>query len=327
MAGGKNREAGPGKQKWIEREFENWLVGESALPDGEPLILLARQRALRRVVDLLFLDYRGGLVLVEVKNETSSRTVIGQALEYLSQYEGAQLESVVDDLQVDGERADDLTNAIADAGITEITAKRRVYIAAPSFDFATQACASLLSDRLATADLYLGLIRISRTRRGFSTQLVTPEKPRAIAQLKGECGLNPRGRLFFVLPSGPSNLVVSLGRVVGTKLNRPKGATATQRLVRQRTGSLIPYEGKYSPDLRDFGDVWRHRTQPRHAIVLARVRDPDVPRGQLVYFVLEENGRVIGYRIRTAAEFRKRHRRAPASDLDWTVLLQDALGR
>ncbi|NNM05153.1 MAG: hypothetical protein HKO65_08635, partial [Gemmatimonadetes bacterium] len=154
MAGRMKRKTGSGRQKWVEREFETWLVEESALPDGESLILLARQRALRRVVDLLFLDHRGGLVLVEVKNETSSRTVIGQALEYLSQYEGAQLEAVVDDLQLDRGQGDALAKAIADAGITEITATRRIFIAAPSFDFATQASASLLSDRLAAANLY-----------------------------------------------------------------------------------------------------------------------------------------------------------------------------
>jgi hypothetical protein len=278
-------------------------------------------------VDLLFLDHRGGLVLVEVKNEKSSRTVIGQALEYLSQYEGAQLEVVVDDLQLDRKRADDLAKTIADAGVTEITATRRIYIAAPSFDFATQASASLLSDRLAAADLYLGLIRISRTGRGFSTQLLTPEKPRAIAQLKGECGLNPRGRLFFVLPSGPRNLAVNLGRLVDGRLSQPKHGTATQRLVRRRTGSLIPYDGKYRPDLSDFGAVSRHRSRPRHAIVLARVRNPNVPRGQLVYFALEEKGAVIGYRIRTGAKFREEYPREPVSDLDLTVLLQGAFGR
>ena len=316
-----------GRQKWIEREFENWLVEESTLPDGEPLILLARQRALKRVVDLLFLDHRGGLVLVEVKNEKSTRTVIGQALEYLSQYEGTQLQTLLDDLPMDSERAIDLAKAIADKGITEITATRRIFVAAPSFDFATQASASLLSDRLAKADLSLGLIRISRKGRGFATQLLTPEKPRAIAQLKGGCGLNPGGRLFFVLPSGPSNLVVSLGRLVDAKLSRPKGATATQRLVRRRTGTLIPYEGKYAPDPSELGVVWRHRSRPRHAIVLARVRDPDHPRWQLVYFALEEKGTVIGYRIRTGAEFRKWYSRKPKSDLDWTALLEGAFGR
>jgi hypothetical protein len=110
-------------------------------------------------------------------------------------------------------------------------------------------------------------------------------------------------------------------------LHRPKGATATQRLVRRRTGSLIPYEGKYRLDLSELGLVRRHRSRSRHAIVLAGVRDPDVPRGQLVYFILEEKGTVIGYRIRTGAEFRRWYSREPESDFEWTELLEGTFGR
>ena len=47
-------------------------------------------------------------------------------------------------------------------------------------------------------------------------------------------------------------VILRLGRLVDAKLSRPKGATATQRLVRRRTGSLIPYEGKYRPDLSEL---------------------------------------------------------------------------
>ena len=67
---------------WHESDFERWFLRTATLPGGELLVPIAQHTALRRVVDLLFLDSRAGLVLVEVKNEASTRTAIGQALEY-----------------------------------------------------------------------------------------------------------------------------------------------------------------------------------------------------------------------------------------------------
>ncbi len=310
---------------WHESDFERWFLHNPVLPGGERLLLVARQRALRRVVDLLFLDPAGGLVLIEVKNETSSRTVIGQALEYLSQYEGTQLDAILDDLSTEEGPAAEQAIAISNVGITEITGTRRVYLAAPAFDLATQAAVAFLNDRFAAADLHLGLISIATAGEGFNIAFLDPARPRPIRDLRGRCGLNRFGRLFFILPHSINNLVVNLGRVRDGRLNRPKGQTATQRLVRRRAGSLIPYEGPFLPDLTGFGTVWRHRRRPRHAIVLARVQDRPTEAEHLVYFALEEAGELRGYWVRTASTFDEWYLPTTDSGLDWDRLLMSAV--
>lgn len=288
---------------WRESDFEAWFLKHPRLPNGERLVPLVRQQSLRRMVDLLCIDRDGGLVLIEVKNETSSRTAIGQALEYLSQYEDTDLESLLEESDLRGFPA--TRRRLQQLGIHSLRRKRRVILAAPSFDFPTQAAVSLLNSRFAQADLELGLLEVRLQTGRFTMRLLEAVAPVPIRQLRGRCGITARGRLFYVLPWNNESLVLNLGRLHDGVLHPPAGPTVTQRLVRRRTGSLLPYDG-LDLDLTRLGTVWQHVRRPRQATVLAWVQPlPGSEDSPQVYFALEDTGALIGFRRRTADAFVK----------------------
>ncbi len=315
---------------WKERDFERWFEKNPTLPDGEVLVPLTRHRQFRRDIDLLCLDAEGGLVLIEVKNERSFREVIGQTLEYLGQFEDvSELETLLQD-----ERPEDVAAIRKEIKakrwqITKIARQRRILIAAPEFDFPTQSAVTFLKDRFSNADLRIDLLSITPTRKGFDLRLEKPARPEPLSKLGGECGLSPKGRLFFVLPGEEKNLVVYIGRLKEKEFEQPKKAVATQHLVRRRTGSLIHYTGpsRIDPVLVDstsIGMVWRHRRRPRTATVLIEVRHSSLGGKKLVYFVRKEAGK-ISYRIRSEAAFEKDYRAikdpTKVHSVDWSRML------
>jgi len=60
-----------------ERDFGRWFNRSPLLPDGERVMVIGNQRPLRRVDDLLALDRKCGLVVLEGKAERLTRTAIG----------------------------------------------------------------------------------------------------------------------------------------------------------------------------------------------------------------------------------------------------------
>src|SRR4051794_22820054 len=84
---------------WQERDFEEWFRTNARLPGGEQVLLVRRQRAVGRMVDLLALDEQGGLVFLEIKNERCTRRAVAQAVEYLSQYAEATIDEVTDEYE------------------------------------------------------------------------------------------------------------------------------------------------------------------------------------------------------------------------------------
>lgn len=114
---------------WKERDFEKWFTAHPALPDGEELAVIGQESALRRVADIVALDANAGLVIMEIKNETALRATVGQALEYLSQYEEATVESLSDDLRRLDERSiEEVFSQVFGKALTSIHASRRVII-------------------------------------------------------------------------------------------------------------------------------------------------------------------------------------------------------
>ena len=79
---------------WHETTFQSWLTADpdrlARLGVGE-LFFVGNAGRLKRLVDMVFISAEGALVLVEVKNERTTREVIGQALEYAARLQDATL--------------------------------------------------------------------------------------------------------------------------------------------------------------------------------------------------------------------------------------------
>jgi hypothetical protein len=110
--------------------MKNPFLPKGVPPNRERVLVISRQRPIRRVVDLLALDGTGGLVIVEVKNERTTRAAIGQSLEYLAQY----IDTVVEDLEDEysaliptGNLKDDFRSLFNKE--LSVASRRRVYLA------------------------------------------------------------------------------------------------------------------------------------------------------------------------------------------------------
>jgi hypothetical protein len=157
---------------WTESVFERWFIDNPILPDGQRVILIRRQQALRRVVDFLALSEDGTLLIIEVKNEKSTRTVIGQALEYLSQYADATLEDLEDEYQESSEGSIQETFRETFPGSEpKLTERRAVIIVAPAFDIPSAVCTKYLTQALsaATFSFQLVIARLTGSRFALST--------------------------------------------------------------------------------------------------------------------------------------------------------------
>jgi hypothetical protein len=305
---------------FVEKQFEDWFVRRAALPSGEKLEFLGQHKPIKAVVDLLFLDQEGGLVLLEVKNEPASIRSIGQVLEYLSQYEDIDLEGILDDLTDgdDGKKSE--LKLRFGSELPAISNKRRIVIAAPSFDYPTQAAVSLLNQRFKTADLELSLMQIAkRGRDEFLIKLVPSNSPKTVKQLEGKHGTNQRNRLFYVLPIEGANLLLNVGKISGDDLRVPKGKTATQRLVTRRGKKFLPYEGDHELVLDRQGTWWKNKNQERKAIILGETKG----RNPLVYLAFDcalQNKPKFG--IRTLSKFKQWFHKQVAAEVDWKQFLK-----
>ena len=75
------------EQGLLERQMEQWLADNpsAVLPEGEKRVLVISQEApFQNVTDILAIDQRGNLVVIEVKRGLTPRDVVAQALEYAS---------------------------------------------------------------------------------------------------------------------------------------------------------------------------------------------------------------------------------------------------
>ena len=113
---------------WHETTFQSWLTADpdrlARLGVGE-LFFVGNAGRLKRLVDMVFISAEDALVLVEVKNERTTREVIGQALEYAARLQDATLEEVADAYGVDMLR---LKRSPA------LSSKRCIVFVAPEFD-------------------------------------------------------------------------------------------------------------------------------------------------------------------------------------------------
>lgn len=318
---------------WTEQDLERWLLNESRpLPDGKPLLFVSWQKnkQIQRVVDLLALDAAGGLVLIEVKNETSSRTVIGQALEYLSQYDGMHLSEIADDHDRQG--GPSLATKMRErfgTEITELSSQRRVIIMAPSFDLATGVCLRFLGERMRPSNVSFEAIKARRTDAGFALSAFDPPVVHHSRQLIHKAGLTPRGRVYFVL-DGKGSTLWNVGRWTSDgQLTPITRTTANKRaLVSSRRLIDAPDEVVRRLDLTNSGATYVRRLKrslkhSQHAKVIGVVTtDTRTGRTQNFVFVARFNEGEFQYFQRIPEQrFITKWQRTDQSFPDWPELL------
>jgi RecB family endonuclease NucS len=85
------------RQQWKEKDFERWFLANPILPEDESMLVIARERSICRVADIVALDKLGRIWVMEIKNEKSTRSALGQAMEYLAQFDEIEPEGLADE--------------------------------------------------------------------------------------------------------------------------------------------------------------------------------------------------------------------------------------
>jgi hypothetical protein len=75
---------------YLEKQLETWIATDPNIL-GERVLIIARQRAVPSVgrLDLLGIDERGSLVIIELKRDRTPRDAVAQALDYASWLQSA----------------------------------------------------------------------------------------------------------------------------------------------------------------------------------------------------------------------------------------------
>jgi hypothetical protein len=311
---------------WPEKDFERWFASNPQLLDGEPLLLVGRHQAIRRMVDLIALDQEGGLVILEVKNESTNRRAMGQALEYLSQYDELPLDELADEYE-ESERGDLRAAFKGRFGreVSQITAGRRVYLVAPAHDAYSAVCTEYLSRHLSNG-VSFHLLTASRTSQGFLLEeFKCPSFKRGRALGKG-FALNPLGRrLFYVIDPGSPPIVWGVGRWRAPEGTLTFRAKPSRKLLRPFRSHLLPIDPPPQVDLSSTGSVWRHVSKRgREATLIGRVtsRGPSGNSAAYVAFAEFRNGHFGTFRRRPAQEFHKDWKRTEAAPRPWREIAQ-----
>jgi hypothetical protein len=224
---------------WREEEFQRWFgqTENSILPGGETLLVISLPPPFKRVVDIVAVDHEGGLVIIEVKNERSTRAAVGQALEYLSQYQDVTLEDLEDEYAASkkGSLAQAFTGRF-ESDLTTISRRRRVFVAAPEFDYHSDICMQFLSKAFAEQQVEFRLLKVSCVpgeSKSFDLAVHDPIKLTSAKDLHGLV-MSTGGRIYYVLDCGANPVMWLIGkRGDDGQLRLPK-ATALKRLIRIR---------------------------------------------------------------------------------------------
>ncbi len=310
---------------WNERDFERWFELNSLLPDGEKLLIVGSHQAIRRMVDLIAIDHDGGLVILEVKNESSNRKAIGQALEYLSQYDEVDLDELAEDYEDfrhGNLRAD--FRSLFGRDITLLSARRRVYLVAPSHDVYSAVCTAYLERHL-QSDLRFHLLTATLDGQGFRLTEYQSKPFKRLGGLGRTFALNPRGRrLYHIIEPGAVPIVWNVGRWYDATGTLAVPLRPSRKLLRRARSHFLPL-GEHHPqvDMSSSGSVWQHVSKRgREAILIGQVtaaagKEPHA----VVAFAEFRNGAFGTFRRRPADEFWTSWTRSGTAPRSWAELV------
>jgi hypothetical protein len=316
---------------WSESEFEKWFVNHPTLPNGERLFIINRQRALHHVVDLMALDQHGGLVIIEVKNERSTRAAIGQSLEYLAQAVETSIEDLADEyayFKSGSALVEDFQNTYTHP--LELSPQRRVFLVAPSFDFHTCLCVRYLHEHLGGASVEFGLIRAWRIKGGFHLDDYKCPPFAAVGKIKDGFAMTPGGRLCYILEPGKRPLVWYIGkRKKANALQPTSGRRLTYRSLDVLTRVALPGVPSDEVDVALCGTTWQHVKKPgSRAKLLGQVRVGDVGSGQrLAVFARFDDGVFSKFQRKPWGEFSTRWAVAEIELPGWKAIAEAARDR
>ncbi len=308
--------------RWKESDFEEWFKQEQLLPDGEAVLLISRQRSARHGVDLLALDATGGLVIIEVKNEPATRAAIGQSLEYLAEY----AHTAVEDLDDNYSRLKGTTSNLATDFAARfkralaVTARRRVYLVAPSFDLHSAVCACYLGEQLLEGRVEYGLIEAWRERKGFRIKLHKRPSPVHSQDLQlRSFALTPGGRLYCVLEPGKKPVMWYIGRRVPEKgLSLASGRALTRQTLQVVSRTLFPEERAKEVDFSESGTVWQHRKKPgTRARLLGQLLAGQSGRRRVAVIARFVNEQFAKFQRKSWGDFAAAWRKIEAEAPDW----------
>lgn len=222
-------------------------------------MIVDRQRSLKRVVDILCLDQTGGLVLLEIKNEASTRLGLGQALEYLGATQDLTLEDLADEF--DG----DLQEALAatfDRPPSAVSSRRRVFLVAPAFDAPSVMATRFVDSVVRHAGIEVGLLRVEGAISEFKVESYQGATFTRARSLPPGLAVSPKGRLFYVLESGRQPVIWHVGRPDQQgRIRPPRSRAKTRRSIRVRNSYMLPQEDHPAVSMHLRDSTWRHRSR------------------------------------------------------------------
>jgi len=307
---------------WHESDFENFFIGNPIL-HGKPLLIINRQKALHRVVDIVALDEDGRILIIEVKNETSTRTVIGQALEYLSLYDGITLDDLGEEYRDNcGRSLQKDFEAKFQRTLSLISTDRRVVLVAPSFDPHSSICVQFLCKQWPGSKITFELIQAEQTPSGFTlTKYVCPPL-QSPGKLEGQFAMTIGGRMVYVLKGGNPAILWTLGkRRKGDALYVPTGKAVTARCLRFSRRLLVPMESAPpEADLKPMNTTWTHPAKPNDFVKLLGHLDNVIwkkNKDDCVLMARFRNGQFRYFQVKSKSQFLADWRPAKADLPDW----------
>lgn len=316
---------------WHEKDFERWFEHNPQLPGGEPLLVVGCHQAIRRMVDLIALDQEGGLAILEVKNESSNRQAIGQALEYLSQYDQIDLDELADDYEDSGRG--DLRQAFKAAfgrEISEVSGRRRVYLVAPVHDSYSAVCTDYLGRHLAEGIIGFHLLAASLDGERFRLEEFRCQPFKRLGALTKTFAVNPRGRrLFYVIEPGPVPIVWNVGRWREPERFLTLRAKPSRKLLRRFRSHLLPIDHEPPQvDISAMGSVWKHVSRVgREATLIGKVTSDEPGGPAYVAFAEFRNDAFGTFRRRPAQEFHSEWKLTDRAPRPWGKIVGLAQAR
>lgn len=208
-------------------------------------------------------------MLIEVKNEKTTRGVIGQAVEYLSQYAAATLEDIKDEYtpDADGKTVESEFLGKFHRKLAALKERRRVVVVAPGFDDPSALAPKYLSDQMGPRDITFHLIKaieLGRDSGGkcFDLQVYRPpDLVKASDMPVGAFGQSRAGRLFCVLETGKDPILWNVGMTRDGNFKLP---AENRRLLLRGGGDrkLIRFAKPQNVDLGISGKMWKRRKKP-----------------------------------------------------------------
>jgi len=251
-----------------ERRLQLWLQKQSSLPEVGELLFVGHASALERQVDTVFLAESGAIVLVEVKNERTTRQIIGQALEYAARLNDAAIEYIAEGY---GRQADELRRLFVQRFGRHliVSSRRHIVFLAPEFDLTCHVTVPYLRHLAGDKGVDFHLLRVLPAMDDFYLEAET--RPVLASRMAaGSCGVSLRGTFYVVLAGGSLPVLWRVGGLERDEITPPKQSRIRfeDRLLH---ATLVPDDRL---NLSESGSWWVKRSDPQKtAIVLGVLRD------------------------------------------------------